>query len=144
MSDVNLPHIWVMDPKVKFSDDCRPLLDTQLYRVRGVRGVRWAVPFYKGGQRVGLDRVELVCYNLLGLDDATPIGGPAVILEGWLADLRLPDAVILDEAGARDRLAKPSATPGGQSIPLKVGDVLEINDKRAQVRCHDICSRTIF
>ena len=35
MSDVNLPHIWVMDPKVKFSDDCRPLLDTQLYRVRG-------------------------------------------------------------------------------------------------------------
>lgn len=52
------------------------------------------MPFYKGSQRVGLDKVELVCYNLLGLDDATLIGGPAVILEGYLADLRLPDGVI--------------------------------------------------
>ena len=133
ISDVNLPDIWVMDPKVKFIDDCRPLLDTQLYRVRGVQGVEWAVPFYKGSQRVRLDNGELVGSNLLGLDDATLIGGPAVILEGRLADLHLPDAVIVDEAGARGRLAKPAAVPGGKSIPLKVGDVLEINDKRAQV-----------
>ena len=133
ISDVNLPDIWVMDPKVQFIDDCRPMLDTQLYRVRGVQGVEWAVPFYKGSQRVRLDNGELVGSNLLGLDDATLIGGPAVILEGRLADLRLPDAVIVDEAGARGRLAKPPAIPGGKSIPLKVGDVLEINDKRAQV-----------
>jgi putative ABC transport system permease protein len=133
ISDINLPDIWVMDPKVKFIDDCRPLLDTQLYRVRGVRGVEWAVPLYKGSQRVRLDNGELVGSNLLGLDDATLIGGPAVMLAGKLADLRLPDAVIVDEAGAKGRLAKPSATPGGKSVPLKVGDVLEINDKRAQV-----------
>jgi putative ABC transport system permease protein len=131
ISDINLPDIWVMDPKVKFIDDCRPLLDTQLYRVRGVRGVEWAVPLYKGSQRVRLNNGELVGSNLLGLDDATLIGGPAVVLEGRLTDLRLPDAVIVDEAGARGRLAKPSATPGGKSIPLKVGDELEINDKPA-------------
>ena len=70
---------------------------------------------------------------MLGLDDATLIGGPALMLQGRLADLRLPDSVIVDEAGAKGRLAKPAATPGGAPTPLKVGDILEINDQRAMV-----------
>jgi putative ABC transport system permease protein len=131
ISDINLPDIWVMDPKVKFIDDSRPLLDTQLYRVRGVQGVEWAVPLYKGNQRVRLANGELVGSNMLGFDDATLIGGPAVMLQGRLADLRLPDAVIVDEAGAHGRLAR--VTADGGRIPLRVGDVLEINDKRAVV-----------
>jgi putative ABC transport system permease protein len=69
----------------------------------------------------------------IGLDDATLIGGPGLLLEGSLADLRKPDSIIVDKAGAERRLAKPSATPGGKSTPLKVGDTLEINDKRAVV-----------
>ncbi|WP_449245842.1 ABC transporter permease [Desulfobacca acetoxidans] len=133
ISDINLPDIWVMDPKVQFIDDSKPLQDTQLYRVRGVQGVEWAMPLYKGSQRVRLDNGELVGSNLLGLDDATLIGGPAVMLEGRLADLRLPDSVIVDEAGAKGRLAKQPATPSGKAIPLKVGDVMELNDKRATV-----------
>jgi putative ABC transport system permease protein len=133
ISDINLPDIWVMDPKVQFIDDTKPLLDTQLYQVRGVQGVEWAMPLYKGSQRVRLDNGETVGSVMLGLDDATLIGGPAVILEGRLADLRLPDSVIVDEAGAKGRLAKPLATPGGKSIRLQIGDVLEINDKRATV-----------
>lgn len=133
ISDVALPDIWVMDPMVKFIDDSQPMLDTQLYRVRGVQGVEWAVPLYKGGQRVRLANGELVTSNLLGFDDASLIGGPGLMLEGKLADLRLPDAVIVDEAGAHGRLARRATTLGGKSVPLKVGDVLEINDKRAIV-----------
>lgn len=133
ISDVALPDIWVMDPMVKFVDDSQPMLDTELYRVRGVKGVEWAVPLYKGNQRVRLADGQLVGSNLLGLDDATLIGGPPVMLEGRLADLRLPDAVIVDEAGATGRLARHAATPGGKPIPLQVGDILEINDKRALV-----------
>lgn len=133
ISDINLPDIWVMDPKVKFIEDSKPLLDTQLYQVRGVQGVEWAMPLYKGQQRVRLDNGETVGSIVIGLDDATLIGGPAVMLQGRLADLRLPDSVIVNEDGARGRLAKPAATPGGKSIPLKIGDVLEINDKRATV-----------
>lgn len=133
ITDVSLPDIWVMDPKLKFIDDSRPLLDTQLYRVRGVKGVEWATPLYKGNQSVRLDNGELVGCNMLGLDDSTLIGGPAVMVEGKLSDLRMPDAVIVDEDGARGRLARQSATPGGKSIPVKPGDVLEINDKRAVV-----------
>lgn len=133
ISDVALPDIWVMDPMVKYVDDSQPMLDTELYRIRGVKGVEWAVPLYKGNQRVRLADGQLVGSNLLGLDDATLIGGPAVMLKGRLADLRLPDAVIVDEAGATGRLAKPATTPGGKPTPLQVGDILEINDKRALV-----------
>jgi putative ABC transport system permease protein len=133
ITDIGLPDIWVMDPKVQFIDDSKPLLDTQLYRVRGVKGVEWAVPLYKGNQRVRMDNGETVGCNMLGLDDASLIGGPAVMIQGKLSDLHQPDAVIVDEAGAKGRLARPSATPGGKSTPLQVGDSLEINDKRAIV-----------
>jgi putative ABC transport system permease protein len=133
ITDVSLPNIWVMDSKVQQIDDSKPLLDTQLYRVRGVRGVEWAVPLYKGSQKVRLSNGETVMSNLLGLDDATLIGGPAVMIEGKLSDLRIPDSVIVDEAGANGRLAKPAAAPGERPTPLKVGDVLELNEKRALV-----------
>lgn len=133
ITDVSLPNIWVMDAKVQQIDDSKPLLDTQLYRVRGVRGVEWAVPLYKGSQKVRLSNGETVMSNLLGLDDATLIGGPAVMIEGKLSDLRIPDSVIVDEAGANGRLAKPADSPDERATPLKVGDVLELNEKRALV-----------
>jgi len=133
ISDVALPDLWVMDPMVQYVDDSQPMLDTELYRVRGVKGVEWAVPLYKGNTRVRLADGVLVTSNMLGLDDATLIGGPGVMLQGKLADLRLPDSVIVDEAGANGRLATPAAIPGGKPTPLKVGDVLEINDQRALV-----------
>jgi putative ABC transport system permease protein len=133
ISDVALPDIWVMDPMVQFVDDSQPMLDTELYRVRGVKGVEWAVPLYKGSTRIRLADGKLITSNMLGLDDATLIGGPGVMFQGQLSDLRLPDSVIADEARANGRLATPATTPGAKVIPLKVGDVLEINDQRALV-----------
>jgi len=123
--DVSQPDIWVMDPLVQQVEDSKPMLDTQLYRVRGIKGVAWAVPFYRGGQKVRTSSGESVQSNLLGLDDATLIGGPGTMIQGKLADLRQPDSVIVDEIGAKGRLAKPS--------PVTVGDTLEINDNRAVV-----------
>jgi len=69
----------------------------------------------------------------MGLDDATLIGGPPMMIEGKLSDLRMQDAIIVDEVGANSRLAKPPKVPGGAREPLKIGDVLEINDHRAVV-----------
>jgi putative ABC transport system permease protein len=133
ISNTSGPDIWVMDPTVQNVDDGKPMLDTELYRVKGVPGVAWAVPFYKGSQTVRMADGEQVQSVLIGLDDATLIGGPAEFVEGNLAALRQPDSVIVDKAGAEGRLAKPSPTPGGKPIPLRVGDTLEINDKRAVV-----------
>jgi putative ABC transport system permease protein len=133
ISDVGLPDIWVMDSKVQFVDDIKPLQDTELYRVRGISGVEWAMPMYKGLLKARLADGTFQTCNVVGLDDATLIGGPPTMIEGSLEDLRRSDGVIVDIDGAKDKLGKPSPTPGGKPIPLKVGDNLELNDRRAIV-----------
>jgi putative ABC transport system permease protein len=131
ITDIGLPDIWVMDPNVQFVDDIKPLQDTQILRVRGVDGVQWAVPLYKGLLKARLDNGTFQTCNVYGLDDATLIGGPPEMVAGQLADLRRADGVIVDTVGAEDKLAKP--LPNGKKIPLKVGDMLELNDHRAIV-----------
>lgn len=131
VTDLGLPDIWVMDPKVQFIDDIKPLQDTQLLRVRGIEGVDWAVPLYKGLIKARLDSGEFQTCNVFGIDDATLIGGPPAMLQGTLADLRRADSVIVDDVGATTKLAHTG--PDGKRIPLKVGDVLELNDHRATV-----------
>jgi putative ABC transport system permease protein len=133
ITDLSQPDIWVMDPKVQFIDDVKPLQDTQLFRIRSVEGVEWAVPLYKGLLKTRLEDGNYQICNVFGLDDATLIGGPPYMLEGKLSDLRRQDAVIVNDVGARTRLAKPSKVPGGKPEPLKIGDTLEINDRRAVV-----------
>jgi putative ABC transport system permease protein len=131
VTDLSLPDVWVMDPKVQFIDDIKPLQDTQLYRVRGIDGVEWAVPLYKGLIKARLDNGNFQTCNVLGLDDASLIGGPPTMVEGSLADLRRADSVIVDTIGAHDKLAR--TLPDGTKVPLKVGDTLELNDHRAVV-----------
>lgn len=133
ISDVGLPDIWVMDPKVQFIDDIKPLQETELYRVRGISGIEWAMPLYKGLLKARLTDGTFQTCNVIGLDDATLIGGPAVMLEGKLSDLRRSDGVIVDIDGAKDKLGKPVTIPGGKNTPLKIGDSLELNDRRAIV-----------
>jgi putative ABC transport system permease protein len=124
--------VFVMDPDVQFIDDLKPLTDNDLYRVRGVPGVAWAVPFYKGQARLKLDVGRQDGPGLfqqaivLGLDDATLVGGPREMVVGKLADLREPDAVIMDVAGFR--YLWPD-----DPLESAVGRVLEMNDRRAVI-----------
>jgi len=131
LRDTSQPDIWVMDPKVQFIDDIKPLQDTALFRVRGVEGVEWAVPLYKGLIKARLPNGNFQTCNVVGLDDTTLVGGPPVMIEGRLADLRRSDSVIVDIVGATDKLAH--VTPDGRREPLRVGDTLELNDHRAVV-----------
>jgi len=133
ITDLRLPDIWVMDPKVQFIDDIKPMQSTKLLNVRGVEGVEWAMPLYKGLLKARLDDGNFQTVNVIGLDDATLIGGPPAMVEGRLADLRRNEGVIVDAVGAADKLAKPPRVPGGPRVPLAVGDTLEINDRRATV-----------
>jgi putative ABC transport system permease protein len=133
ITDMGLADIWVMDSKVQFIDDIKPLQDTRLFRVRGVEGVEWAVPLYKGLLKARLSNGTFQTVNVIGLDDTTLIGGPPEMVSGQLADLRRSDSVIVDIIGATGKLAKPSPIPGGQSVPLQIGDTLELNDHRAIV-----------
>jgi putative ABC transport system permease protein len=131
ISDLSLPEVWVMDKKVQFIDDVKPLQDTQLYRVRGVSGVEWAVPLYKGLLKARLSNGNFQTCNVLGLDDTSLIGGPPVMVEGSLADLRRSEAVIIDDVGAAGKLAH--VNEDGTKEPLRIGDTLELNDHRAVV-----------
>lgn len=133
ITDVGLPDIWVMDEKVQFIDDIKSLQDTELYRVRGVSGVKWAMPMYKGMQKARMADGTFQNCTVIGLDDTTLIGVPAVLVEGKLEDLRRSDSVIVDFDGANEKLAKPPLVAGGKKIPLKIGDSLELNDRRAIV-----------
>ena len=48
IKDIDGADIWVMDPNVRFVDDVKPISENELYRVRGVEGVGWAVRLHKG------------------------------------------------------------------------------------------------
>ncbi|MGD9637124.1 MAG: ABC transporter permease [Pirellulales bacterium] len=122
--DIQGADIWVMDPNVQFSDDVKPLSDSDLYRVRGVEGVAWAVPLYKGLTRSRLDDGNFQQTILLGLDDATLVGGPPEMVLGNIFDLRRPDAVIMDLEGYK--LLWPHEAP-------RVGKRFEMNDKEAEI-----------
>ena len=133
ISDMPAADIWVMDPKVQYIEDQQPMTATQLPLVRGVEGIEWAMPFYKGQIRARLSNGQVINCAMLGYDDATLVGGPSDMLEGKLEDLRRADGVIVDAVAASGRLAKPATTPGGAPTPLTIGDVLELNDHRAVV-----------
>src|SRR5262249_7600242 len=96
--DTHPDGIWVMDPTAQYVEEFKPLREQDLFRVRGVPGVAWAVPFYKGlvhAQAGGRYRQVV----LLGVDYHTLVGGPREMLLGHTEDLRGPDSVIVDELG---------------------------------------------
>src|SRR5262245_48562794 len=72
--DVRDAPIWVMDDKVRYVDEVPGLPLGDLKRVRGVPGVEWAVPLYKGQVRSRLDNGQTRTIILFGLDDATLVG----------------------------------------------------------------------
>jgi putative ABC transport system permease protein len=122
LQDINDAEIWVMDPSMEYIDELRLMKEDYLYGVQSVPGVEWAVRFYKGQARMKLDNGRYQQAIVLGLDDTTLVGAPRTLLLGSLADLRRPDAVIMDEEGYH------YLWPGE---PLKVGRIFEMNDHRA-------------
>jgi putative ABC transport system permease protein len=122
--DIGGADIWVMDPSVEFVDDVTPMPDNALYRVRGTPGVAWAVRLYKGLARAQFHEGNFKQFIVLGLDDDTFVGAPQEMVLGSIADLRRPDAVILDEYGYK------YLWPGQ---PLRVGQTFEMNDHRCHV-----------
>ena len=113
--------VWVMDPKTPYADEIAPMTDNQLFRVRGVDAVSWAVPLYKGSARAkAADGTFRQCV-LMGVDDATLTGAVRKIVLGSMEALRQPDTIVLDKAGYGFFF------PGQ---PLQLGRTLEMNDHR--------------
>lgn len=132
ITDTSQPDIWVMDPKVQFVDDIKPLNSNELIRVRSIEGVEWAVPLFKGIIRARVQDGNFQNTIVIGIDTASFIGRPPVMIEGNIEDLRNTDAIIVNREGAENQLAYVNRETG-EKRPLGIGDVLEINDNRAVV-----------
>jgi putative ABC transport system permease protein len=122
--DVRDAPIWVMDDKIRYVDEVPGLTAGDVLRVRGVPGIDWAVPLYKGQLRARLDNGQTRTVILFGLDDATLVGAPQKMLLGTVDALRQADAVVIDKAGYE------YMWPGE---PVRLGRELEIGERRAVV-----------
>jgi len=116
--------IWVMDKATQYIDEVYALRDDELYKVRGVPGVEWAVPLFKGQPVARALNGRFRAVILLGLDDSTLTGAPRKMILGSIESLREPDAVIIDLAGYH--FLFPGQKPA-------LGRVLEMNDHRARI-----------
>lgn len=132
ISDTPQAHVWVMNPSVKMIDDINNLREIDLFRIRSIEGVKWAMPIFKGIIRSKLPNGQFQNCNVIGIDEATFIGGPHTMIEGRIEDLRMPFSVIVDQEGANNKLAQDQG-PGKPKRPLQVGDTIELNDRRASV-----------
>jgi putative ABC transport system permease protein len=122
--DAREADIWVMDPRVEYVDEIEPMTDMQLGRVRGVNGVDWAVPFFKGLTVAHTRDGMLQQIILLGVDDATLIGVTPRLVLGSVENLKQPDAMLIDRAGFQ--FMWPREEPA-------LGKVVELNDHRAVI-----------
>lgn len=123
--------LWVMDQQVEFTIDLKPMIDTQLGRVRGVEGVDWAVPVYMNFFNAVFPDGTQRNVRVIGLDDATLIGAPPVMIEGKLSDLRRDKAVLMN-ADLADGPLMLKRNPTGPR-PMRVGDRLSLNDNEVVV-----------
>jgi putative ABC transport system permease protein len=122
--DVGEADLWVMDRATQYVDEIYPLRDDALYMVRGVEGVRWAVPLFKGQAVARAMDGRFRSVILMGVDNASLTGAPRKLLLGSIDSLRDPDAVIIDLAGYHFLF------PGQE---LRLGGLLEMNDHRARI-----------
>jgi putative ABC transport system permease protein len=116
--------IWVMNTGVRYVDDLKAISDNDVFRVRSVPGVSWAVNLYRGAAQAQLANGTYQGVILMGLDDASLTGAPTHVLLGKIGDLQIADAILVDEAGFHQMW------PGE---PLSTGKILEMNQRRAVV-----------
>jgi putative ABC transport system permease protein len=122
--DVTDADLWVMDPETQYVDEVKALTENDLYRVREVPGIRWAVRLFKGYPRARADDGRFRTVILMGLDDGTLVGAPQKMILGSIRDLHQPDSVIIDKAGYEFFFPEE---------PLQLGKTFEMNDHLVKV-----------
>lgn len=122
--DVTDAEVWVMDPATRYFEETKALKDTDLLRVRGVTGVRYAVRMFKGMPVARTPDGHFSQAVVMGVDEATLVGAPQKMVLGSAATLREPQSVIIDRAGYT------LLFPGE---PYTLGRTLEMNDHKVTI-----------
>jgi putative ABC transport system permease protein len=130
--NVDVP-IWVCDAKVEQVNEVTAMRDVEVNRVRSIEGIEWALPLHVGFVQTRLPNGDFQQVQLVGLDSATFVGRPARMTSGNFDDIRLPNAVVVDQLMIKKYKKKTVSADFPEGRELKVGDVFEINDKEARV-----------
>lgn len=113
--------IWVMDPAVNTAANSIPVPDYLLDALRSTDGVRFAVPLFSGGALVKLKNGVYQPVNILGLDDTSLFGRPA-LEKGNIQDMFGENAFVVVHDAEYAKLGNP-----------EIGTEFEINDHRGTI-----------
>jgi len=113
--------VWVMDPAVNTPASCTPMPDCVLDAVRGIRGVRYAVPLFSGTGLVKLRNGRYQAASILGLNDTSLYGRPQ-LLQGRIEDIYAEGGFVVVQDADFSKLQNPT-----------IGSEFEINDNRAVI-----------
>jgi putative ABC transport system permease protein len=113
--------IWVMDPAVNNVSSSIGLPDYTLDAVRSMQGVKYAVPLFTGGALVKLEDGTYQPVTVIGLDDSSLFGRPAMA-EGRIEDIYAENSFIAVRDSEFSKLGNPSR-----------GTTFELNDHRGVI-----------
>ena len=113
--------MWVMDPAVQTVANTVGMPDYILDAVRSMHGVKYAVPLYSGGALAKLSDGTYQSVNVIGLDDNSLLGRPALI-GGKIEDIYAESAFIVVHDAEFAKLENP-----------QVGGQFELNDHRGVI-----------
>ena len=113
--------LWVLDPAVNNVASSIPMPDYVLDAVRSIPGVKYAVPLYSGAALVRLRDGTYQAVTVLGLDDTSLYGRPALV-EGQIADIYAENGFLVVKDEEFPKLHNPV-----------IGTEFEINDNRGVI-----------
>jgi putative ABC transport system permease protein len=134
--------VWVMDPAVASAELTTNMPASALDRVRGVEGVLLAAPLALGMAEVRFPNGRFQTYQVIGVDDATLSGVPALENRVSAAALRTPDAAVIAAGGTEGKLETPLLKTDEWTyeprldVPtrqLEAGDELQVYDHRVKI-----------
>jgi putative ABC transport system permease protein len=113
--------IWVMDPAVNTVANTIPVPDYLTDAVRSLPGVRYAVPLYSGGGMAKLRNGTYQSVTVIGLDDSSLYGRPA-LERGRIEDIYGENGFVVVHDAEFNKLGNPA-----------IGTEFELNDHRAVI-----------
>jgi putative ABC transport system permease protein len=113
--------LWVTSKHVPYIELGVPFSERKLYQVRAVPGVANAEKFILRWTQWKRHDGRQESVQIVGINPDKPLVGPWNLVEGSVADLKKPDAIIIDET-YKDKLGVTRA-----------GEVFELNGRRARI-----------
>jgi putative ABC transport system permease protein len=113
--------MWIMDPAVNTVTSAIPLPGYLEDAVRSMDGVEYAVPLFIGGALVKLESGHYQSVTVVGLDDASLFGRPAMET-GNILDIYADNSFMAVDDAEFPKLEHP-----------KVGTTFELNDFRGRI-----------